>query len=230
MAKTLRKAPVRASELQGFPLDVKATALRELMTETNKTPSGYTTFYVGTQAELVKAGIPEYAFPSHDRQIGIRANGQQGYLQRKGRVFELVLLWDHRGPWYHSAAHPALSELARMIHCNISYWINDDVDWKSDEIQTQKLLECERAVDYRLPAHKRFRFASGFRSELLAIQSHLYNLINSAEIMPLRPAVVQYEEPQDELKDLGAAQALLATIGDKGRPAKPKSKRKAAPQ
>ena len=54
-------------------------------------------------------------------------------------------------------------------------------------------------------------------------------MINSAEIMPLRPAVVQYEEPQDELKDLGAAQALLATIGDKGRQAKQKTKRKAAP-
>jgi hypothetical protein len=129
---------------------------------------------------------------------------------------------------YYSAAHPALTELARMIHCNISYWIND-VDWNSDEIQTQKLLECDRAVDYRLPAHKRFRFASGFRSELLAIQGHLYNVINSAEIMPLRAAVVQYEEPQDEIKDMDAAQALLAAIGDKGRPAKPKSKRARRP-
>ena len=199
--RTKKAVPVRASERGGFSLNVKAAALRDLMTEQSRTPGGYATYYSGTQTELINAGIPEYLFPKNDNRARIHITNHAGYhqdgcIQRKGQIYELTLRWDGNGPWYFSAEHPALSEIARMIHINAHSWIETD-DFQSNEVPTQKLLECNAATDYRLPAHKRFKFGPGFRRAMFSYIDQIHHAIKCAEIMPIEQLKAQYDEPKN---------------------------------
>lgn len=206
--------PARASEREGFKLDVKSAALRDMMTEQSRMPFGYATYYSGSQAELTKAGIPEYLFPRHDRRVAFRVNEQDAFIQRKGSTHELTLHWDHNGPWYYDASHPALAEIARMVWISIYRWLEIGPLDKTNEVPTQKLINCEGAVDYRLPPSKRFKFSNGFHASLFDLTSELRRRIMNAEIMPLDPPKVPYEDPGDEnIVNFDRARAVLQKIG-----------------
>lgn len=211
--------PARASEREGFKLDVKSAALRDLMTEQSKMPFGYATYYSGTQAELTKAGIPEYLFPRHDRRVAFRVNEQDAFIQRKGSAHELTLHWDHNGPRHYGASHPALAEIARMVWISIYYWLEIGPLDKTNEVPTQKLINCERAEDYRLPPSKRFKFSNGFRESLFGLTSELHREILNAEIMPLEPPKVPYEDSGDEnIVSLDQARDTLQRISKRIAP------------
>lgn len=192
---------LRVSERQGIALEVsrleaQGRALGNLMTEACRTPDGWATYYCGTRVELCSAGVPEYLFAAHKRPVKFRANGHPASLQRRGsNQFELTLHWDHNGPWYHSAEHPALAELARMIHIAISYWMGDLTD---PEVETRKLLACDDATDYRLPAGKCFRFTDEFKMRINSLQSQIYHAIKTAEILPMQAAPVDYDQTEDD--------------------------------
>lgn len=213
-------APQRASEREGIKLEVsrlteRGRALGNLMMEQSRTEGCWETFYLGSQAEFVGAGVPEYLFALHDRPVKFRANSQDACIQRKGRTYELTLHWDHLGPAYLSAEHPALSELARMIHCDVHYWLTSARDYGLDdtlEVPVEKLLADGRATDYRLPENKRFRFAKGFRSQIFSLASALYHAVKNAEIMPMQTAPVVYE-PDDAMEKIeNAKQAAQSEI------------------
>ena len=210
--------PRRASQNAGFTLDLKAAALRDLMTEQSKAPWGYATYYTGTQAQLVKAGIPEYLFPTHSKAVALSASGHKGTLQRQGTAYELCIHWDHSGPGY--AGHPAAVEIARMIHIAISEWLNHHdergvpPEKRAFEVPTQKLRDTPQAVDYRLSAKKRFRWARNFpysREMFHAIQRLFYEVQN-AEVMPLEPVSIEYPEQDAEITATDDAAQLLARI------------------
>lgn len=206
------RAPMRVSEREGIKLEVSTLSargreLRDLMTEQSRRDGGWATYYTGTQAQFVKAGIPEYLFAAHGKTVRFRANSQDAFLQRKGSFYDLTLHWDNSGPWYFSAEHPALHELARMVHIDVGWWIGRD-----DEVPVQNLLDDERAVDYRLPRTKRFRYAKGERRRLSNLLGELYHAIKNTEILPLDVAPVQYEDPGDSVDQIEAAQHATQAV------------------
>lgn len=190
-----RSAPRSAAERGGFKMDVKAAALRDLMTEQSKQDGRWATFYTGTGVELAKAGFPEHRLPRDKKQMKLRINGNDAYIQRIDGAFELTLTWDYRGPWYLSAEHPALSEIARMLLIDMSNWTGR---WNSEtrevEVPIDRLVSDGRAVDYRLPASKRFKFGPDFHAEMFNLTGQLYNAIKQAEIMPLEDTTRGAEE------------------------------------
>jgi hypothetical protein len=214
LSRRITAKPSRASEKAGIRLDVKAAALRDLMTEQSRQLWGWSTFYSGTRAELVRAGIPDHLFTRGKRRLMFRANDQDAYIQFKRGGYELELQWDPNGPWYKSAAHPALSELARMVLCGISWWMEGDESadgWKrNDEVAVQKLIDCEAAVDYRLPPSKRFKFAPGYKDQISNLSMKLHHLIQNAEIMPIEMPEASKAVPSDgKVIDMKQATAAL---------------------
>ena len=191
--------PKRASEREGFKLDVRAKELRDLMTEQSRQPWGWSTFYSGTSTELARAGIPEHLFTRGKKRVMFRANSQDGYIQVKGQQYELELQWDNNGPWYASAVHPALGELARMVLLDIGWWMDGRIEGlgESDEIPVQKLIDCTAAVDYRLPPTKRFKFGPGCRDRIRTLTMRLHHYIQNAEILAIEAPAVQTSAPSD---------------------------------
>ncbi len=193
--------PRRASEREGFKLDVKAEELLDLMTEQSRQPWGWSTFYSGTSAELARAGIPAHLFTRGKSRVMFRANSQDGYIQFKGQHYELELQWDNNGPWYASAAHPALTELARMVLLDIGWWMDGgepaNGPGQSDEIAVQKLAECDAAVDYRISPAKRFKFAPGYKDGIRTLTRQLHHYIQNAEILPIETPAMRTSAPSD---------------------------------
>src|SRR5690349_3764839 len=120
----MSRAPKKASEQFGLQLDVKAPAFRDLMTEQSHVPDGWATYYVGTSAQFAALGIPPRLMPVGEKRRNLQINGHRATLQRKADMIELSLYWGIPGPAHYDAGHPALAELARMIHCSISYWMD----------------------------------------------------------------------------------------------------------
>lgn len=194
--------PLRASEWEGLQLDVGTEALRDLMTEQSRRAWGWSCFYVGTRAELTHAGIPVDLFPVRNKRTAIRVNGQSAYLQQHpGNTFELELQFTQGLPRQSGATHPALAELARMVLCEVSWWLDsgERVDGyrETDEIAVRKLIECKAAVDYRLPSTKRFKFAPGEKERILDLAQAIYLAIQTAEVVPIEPAILATVAPAD---------------------------------
>lgn len=179
----------RASERAGTQVDLKAPALRDLMTEQSLVRDGWATFYTGTPAQLAAAGIPINKLPQAGRKVKLQLNGMRAELTAVDRaeMFELAIHWGLTAPAHHGGEHPALGELSRMMHIAICYWSDSDTG-QPDEVPTAKLIACRQAVDYRLPATKRFRFGPLVRRRIFSLQSQMYNLIREAEIFPMQPA------------------------------------------
>jgi len=173
------------------------------MTEQCRCKGGWATYYSGDRKELIAMGFPENMFPQSTRRKHLRINGRDAYIQRKDAAYELTLYWDHNGPWYFSAEHPALSELARMTIIDFNYWIEPfgmggrDKE-EPNEVPTHKLIACEAAVDYRLPANKRFKFSNGLKQQISNLADQIYYAIRTAEIMPIEPATANIDKPQND--------------------------------
>lgn len=182
---------------------------------------GWATFYLGTGPELVAAGIPAYVLPRDNKRHKLRINARETIIQKKGDRFELMLTWDYNGPWYYSATHPALSELARMILIAVSYWTEtgerDKHYLPTDEVPTKKLLEYQSAVDYRLPAHKRFRFGLGVQGRINALVDQIRSELFHAEIMPLGNWTSPPEEFDDNVVDIAKAKQTIDRISKRAK-------------
>ena len=218
---TSRSLP-RASERQhpGIKLDAKAPALRDLMTEQSRVRRGdigWATFYSGSAADLVKAGLPPAVLPTDGKRHKLRINARDAFIQKNGGRFELTLTWDGRGPWYYSATHPALSELARMILISVCYWQNTCELDRTDEVPTKKLLSCERAVDYRLPGSRRFRFGPGTQDRISSLAQQIYHELHNSEIFPLVEGVAPDDAFDADVVDVSGARRTLERIADRAK-------------
>ena len=211
MAKSSSKRPrvseLRASEREGITLDCSALTFRDLMTEQSKVGEKWTTYYLGTRSEFAAIGLPDEAFPNDERERRFDINGQPARMARKGSAFELALSWPDRSPWVHSAGHPATTEIERMIRRSVSYWIGylDD-----DELPTSHLVESEEAVDYRLPASKRFKLARGQKASIHQLAEYLYQIIHNSEVMPVPAAPTTKPTKRGNVVDISDSKKLKA--------------------
>jgi hypothetical protein len=172
----------------GMKLDMSAAALRDLMTEQCKTPTGWATYYTGTRAEMLAAGIPENLLGSQSAPVEFRANGQECAIGCEGTNYELTIHWHDKSPWYHSAGHPALAEIGRMCRINNRSWLTDPIGLREDdkaEVNVERLCDDPMACDYRLPRYKRFALNPEIRQKLFVIENELAYLWNSAEIFAI---------------------------------------------
>lgn len=187
MATTKR----RASEREGIAVDLTAPGMRDLMTEQSIVKGGWATFYTGTAAQFSALGIPVSSLPPAGKRRRLQVSGMPASIESKGAAFELTLHWGMSHPARKDAAHPALCELSRMLHIAICYWSEtgerDDLNRRTDEVPTAKLIACPQAVDYRLPPARRFRFGPGVQRRIWGLQSQMYMLIRTAEIFPMEP-------------------------------------------
>lgn len=205
-AKRASAKPLRASQREGLAIDCSARALRDLMTEQSKLGEKWATYYEGSRSDFAAAGFPDDVFPDGPSRE-IRINGQVANLARKGAVYELEIIWHERSPYYHGANHPALSELARMMSVDASWWLGFVSD---DEIPVHRMAECERASDYRLPASKRFKLARGEKAAMFRYFDLLRHYINNAEILPMAPAAATPPAHRGNVLPISAASRLRA--------------------
>lgn len=206
----------RASERVALAIDCSKPALRNLMTEQCRIPSGFATFYEGTRAQFVDAGFPERGLPSpKGRRTKLRlAPGGSCYqseadawLTPEGDNVELEIHWTHDGPG--GCAHPALTEIARMALIGFSYWTRSP-EWQSNEVPTEKLLEHE--TDYDLSPDRRFEYTPGFAQELVTFALGLRGKITRGEIMAIRPKTQVAREPDTASLDAERmARSLIAS-------------------
>jgi hypothetical protein len=168
--------------------------LVHLMIGQRKVRSGFETLYRASEADYVRAGMPRVVLQQPTARTGFafRLNERDALLVRRGNVFELTVQWDHQGPWYHSEAHPALSETARMIRIYAGHWLRDLTVWPSSPehglVQTHKLLKEE--CDYYQPEDRKYRFDA---RELQTFERYLNTLANAvatADIHLVEPAVL----------------------------------------
>mgnify|MGYP003393966641 CR=1 FL=1 len=205
----------RASERVALAIDCSKSALRNLMTEQCRTPSGFATFYEDTRAQFVDAGFTERSLPSpKGRRTKFRlAPGGSCYqseadawLTPDGDHIELEIHWIHSGPG--GCAHPALTEIARMALIGFSYWTHS-AEWQSNEVPTEKLLKHE--TDYHLDAGQRFEYTPAFARELTTFGLSFKGAITRGEIMAIRPKPNVEKEPDTTSLDAERmARSLIA--------------------
>lgn len=213
-----RGAAKRMSERLGLEINTKAHVLRDAMSEQSRTKSGWATYYDLTATQLGDVGIPDSFVPSDIRSRHFQVNGRPAVLKRVNGGFELMLTWDERGPSFHDSGHPALAELARMIHCGISYWSSTDElgpdHLPTKEVPTRKLVDCDAAVDYRLGYERKFQFGPDVQTRIQILQGELYYLIRNAEIMPMRaPEMSRTKEPPGNVVPIGRMPAQTRRDG-----------------
>jgi hypothetical protein len=188
--------PSRASARpQAVHIDAAHRPLMWLMTEQCRSDSGYMTVYRASREELLAVGVPEAAFPAgrakraeFDIQLtNVCCTGRTekvtGAMMAVEGGLELEIRWGHVRP-YSQAAHPALTELARMMLKDIMRW-TDDYRTNSLEQPFAVLENDPRATDFKpIEGARRFKVTPEFHATLRQAASRIYELVHSeGEIM-----------------------------------------------
>jgi hypothetical protein len=205
--------------------------LHHLMVIQRKTGCGFETVYRASESNFVRAGLPRVVMQQPTSRTGyaFRLNDHYAFLGRRGDLFELVLQWDDLGPWYHSEAHPALAETARMIRIWAGHWLRDlTISFNSPErglVQTDKLLN--EGCDYYQPRERKYRFNP---EELQMFEHHLQTLARAVEMgdvylvepavlpkprKPRRPSPAKVAQIAESAKKDGALQSFLSGVAHK---------------
>jgi hypothetical protein len=193
--------------------------LVHLMVGQRKVPAGFETLYRASEAHYVRAGVPRVVLQQPTARTGFafRLNERDALLVRRGNVFEITVQWDDRGPWYHSEAHPALSETARMIRIHAGYWLRDLTVWPSGPkhglVQTHKLLE--EGCDYHQPEDRKYRFDTRDLETFEKYLNALSHAVVTADIHLVEPAALpkpRKPRPPSPAKRAKLAQSAKADV------------------
>lgn len=181
-------------------IDAAHSALKGLMTEQRRTGGGYATVYQGTRREFLEAGVPENAFAlvieiqltnvccTGDREV------VSGSMREVDGIFELEIQWGHMRP-YIQGAHPAITELARMMLIDLMRWTENYV--APDMEQPFAVLAADRrATDFKpCDDARKFKVTPQFHKVLREAAGNIYQLVHThGEIMLAEPT------PQPEQK------------------------------
>jgi len=194
--------PRRASQriTSTISIDLHERSLRDLMIEQCKDGDDFITVYRGSHAQLLKAGVPQAAFPAGADTVaqfkfhsaGACSTGSQEIMSASMRStdagFELEVEWGTIMPY--SCAHPAISELARMLLIDLHYW-TDDINTIGGPpnlaYPIEAVIDSERATDYKpRPGTPRVQLTPEFHKSLKAEVRHLFDFVHAyGEVVPV---------------------------------------------
>jgi hypothetical protein len=193
----VRKSAARRPEIK---IDQSAIPdrdhLRHLMIIQRSVDGGCETVYRGSKADFVRAGIPAVVLdqPTLRTSYAFRLNRRDAELRRDRDRLELTLQWGSKEPWYHSEAHPALSEVARMVLIDAGAWLHDHAFSNEPtyaQVQTDRLLDDGRASDYHQPRGRKYRFDPDQLSMLTTMLLNLNARIQQSDIYLIEEPVLQ---------------------------------------
>lgn len=226
------------SRLPEIRIDVKGS-IRSLIVAQRCVKCGYVTTYRGSRKEFEKAGVSAALLdqPTLRTPFSFLCGDQSAALSRAGDAYELEIHWDNNGPWYHSAEHPALGEVARMILVNAGYWLRGRSSFDDPErgmVQTDALLN-NSAVEYNEPRDRKYRFDPDDLRRLEAKLNDLFISVHNASITLVEPPValkrrrrrapsakVRAKHAEDAKADAPLQKLIASAMGKATRKAAPK--------
>lgn len=203
----------RASERKAISVRASATELLSLMTEQCDTGAGLSTFYSGSRAQFVVAGIPNNLLPSGAKTTSFLLNpggswfgGEvEAHLTRLEDGYELEIQWGHRGPYL--CAHPALQTIARVMVGRLWELTRLDCMSRTSEVPLEKLAGLSES--HAVCPDRRIEFSPAFKRTLNnTVYTTLWHTILSGEVLPMTAT----QSPADAAKSDSDFQRLLKAV------------------
>lgn len=189
--------PRRASQRRVVTMNLAERSLRHLMIEQSRDDGNYITVYRGSRAALMAAGVPEAAFLADDgTEFQLRTENAcctgsteqlRGSMRSTVDGYELEVCWGRIKP-YQQCAHPAITELARMLLKSVMAWQATMPESRAPDLRyaMDRLATDPVAVDYKPRADApRLQISIAFDSDLSQLASLVYEFVHErGEVFP----------------------------------------------
>ena len=182
----------RASERRAVSLYAAGSELTGLMTEQCRAGTGISTFYSGSRAQFVAAGLTNDLFPSGKKSVSFRVDpgscwfgGEvDAHLSSQEDGYELEIQWGHRGPYI--CAHPSLRTIARVMVDRLWNLTKLDIGSMSAEVPLERLAGFKEAYGEIRPGN-RLEFGPEFLRTLRnTVYTTLWHTILNGEVLPIK--------------------------------------------
>ncbi|CAM5793175.1 hypothetical protein [Rhizobacter fulvus] len=162
-----------------------------LMTEQSSGKGGISTYYSGSRAQFVLAGIPNDLFPTTKKATAFRLNPGDScwfggdvpaFLMRTELGYDLEIQWGYKGPY--KCAHPALQALAHAMSARLRELTFAADFYSRRDVPLEKLAAARPHFDYI--TNTPVVFGDEFHKSLTIgrLSSSMWHDILSGEILP----------------------------------------------